>query len=282
MKISIIIPTFNPDYEGFSRLLSQIKTQTIQYELIIIDSGSQGDIVSLSKQYADHFIQIEQSDFNHGHTRNLAVKYAKGDFLLFITQDIIPANNKLLENLLTSFSIDNKIAIAYARQLPKNDALPTEKFSRYFNYPKLSTLKSIKEIDVLGIKTFFTSNSCCMYRKDVFDELHGFASVNTSEDMEFAARALNDGYKIYYNAEALIVHSHQYSFVTLYKRYFNIGRFFKNHQWILKLAPTKNEGKKYLISITLYLIRHNNYSALFRSLIENLIKIIAYKHGEIF
>lgn len=81
--------------------------------------------------------------------------------------------------------------MAYARQLPKNDCHIVEQYTRQFNYPEQSRVNTKADIPTLGIKTFFCSDVCAAYRRDLFEELGGFESpVIFNEDMFFAANAM--------------------------------------------------------------------------------------------
>lgn len=74
--------------------------------------------------------------------------------------------------------------MAYARQLPKSDCHIVEQYTRQFNYPEQSCVKTKADIPTLGIKTFFCSDVCAAYRRDLFEELGGFESpVIFNEDM---------------------------------------------------------------------------------------------------
>ena len=78
------------------------------------------------------------------------------------------------------------VAVAYARQLPREDCGIIERYTRQFNYPDEGCVKSREDIPRLGIKTFFCSDVCAAYRRDLFEQLGGFESpVIFNEDMFF-------------------------------------------------------------------------------------------------
>lgn len=66
-----------------------------------------------------------------------------------MTQDALPANKEMLEALIKPLE-DEKIALVYARQMPRKDSRITEKFIRNFNYPPENKRKSIADRENLG------------------------------------------------------------------------------------------------------------------------------------
>ncbi len=68
---------------------------------------------------------------------------------------------------------------------------PVEAYTRIFNYPKESRIKSKEDLPKLGIKTFFCSNVCAAYRKSEYNALGGFPLHTIfNEDMIFASHLL--------------------------------------------------------------------------------------------
>ncbi|WP_060825360.1 glycosyltransferase family 2 protein [Sulfurospirillum cavolei] len=274
MKIVTLIPILNPQLSFVNKVLPSLEQQNISSEIILIDSGT----VDVCSEHP-HMMKIHQSEFNHANTRNLALHY-EADFYLFMTQDAMPCDGFLVENLLQAFE-DPDVVVAYARQIPYENADAIEVFARTTNYPPISRVKSQSDLPVLGIKTFFCSDSCAMYKAHYFKEVGGFTKdLCTNEDMEFAARAIMDGKKIAYVAEAQVYHSHVLTCKDIWRRYRTIGRFFKDNRWILdeaaKYGKIESSGIGQACNELRYLLK-NAPSALPRSILCSLIKFIAFK-----
>lgn len=237
---TVVIPIYNAG-QCFSVLLDSLQTQTLKpAQIIIIDSGSTDETREVAKRRNCKVITAKRSDFDHGTTRNLAMTEVSSEFAIFLTQDAIPADENMIAELIRPMQADSNIAICYGRQLPKPDARPLERFAREFNYPYESILKTKNDIERLGLKTFFCSNSCSAIRCSIFNKLGGFRNnVIVNEDMLFAAKAVFHDYSVYYSAAARVYHSHSYSLPQTFKRYFNIGRFFTDNREILKHAGLK-------------------------------------------
>ena len=282
-KVLCIIPTLNAEYEIEILINKLLLQKDVVLDILVIDSSSDDDTILILDRLDVNYIIIDKKDFNHANTRNIALDY-KSDFYMFMTQDAIPYDEYLVKNLLLSFQ--NDIVVSYARQIPKKDADLIESYARGKNYPKDSAIKSKKDLKTLGIKTFFSSDSCAMYESNYFKEVKGFTlNLNTNEDMEFAARAILNVKKIYYNADARVYHSHNFTFLDIWKRYKSLGIFFKNNKWVLdevnKNIKITNSGLSQAIDEIKYLYKIDK-RAILKSVAISFIKFFAFKIGNKF
>ena len=277
--VSIIIPTLNAS-KYLPDLLSRLNDQTVtEKEILIIDSSSTDNTVEIAEKFKASVTVIPRKEFNHGNTRNLGAMKAKGDILVYMTQDAMPANKYLLEKLISP--ITNKSASAsYCRQLPAEDATPPEKFARIFNYTDRPVIKSKKDIPALGIKTFFFTNVCSAINKNVFFEEGCFPeNVIMNEDIIFSAKLILNGQSIAYVPDAMVIHSHNYSLKDQFKRYFDIGIAFNRQRWFLELAPAEGEGLKYIKSLVRYLLDQNQILWIPYIFAESAAKYLGYRSG---
>lgn len=273
MKVQIIIPILNPEPSFFNDIILRLQSQTLRLDILIINSGS----AIAESEY--ELLNIEKKDFNHANTRNLAMNYP-ADFYLFMTQDAQPYDEILIEKLADMFA-DPDVVAAYARQIPYQDADAIEVFARTTNYPEYSMVKSKNDLATMGIKTFFSSDSCAMYRGEYFRSVGGFTpGLNTNEDMEFAARAIMDGKKVAYAHEAKVYHSHNFTLLQVWQRYRQIGKFFAENRWILdtvaQYSNAESTGIKQAINELKYLVYHAPVS-IPKSILFSLTKYIAFK-----
>lgn len=244
-KISIIIPTLNAEKE-LPDLLAALHNQKQPFdELIIVDSASTDNTVAICKQDESiQLIQIDRKEFDHGGTRDMTLRMSKGDIVVFMSQDAVPANGEFLGNLIAPLAED-KVAVSTGRQLPKKNASYMEQLVRTFNYPAESQIRSKEDIPQMGIKTFFCSNVCAAYNRQIYLELGGFEHpLKTNEDMFFAARAINAGYRIAYASDAFVYHSHNFTLKEQYKRNFIQGYEIERHKDMLSNVSQTSEGLK--------------------------------------
>ncbi|MFN3068175.1 glycosyltransferase family 2 protein [Serratia sp. J2] len=281
MKVAIIIPTRNGG-NLWSRTVSSISIQDgYNDNIIIIDSNSSDRTLKDANKVTGNIIRIHEHEFNHGGTRNLGCRNIdeNTDIVIFLTQDAVLASPYSLRNIVNCFQ-DTQIAAAFGRQLPHENASPIAKHARTFNYSDKSYVSSMASKDSMGIKTVFISNSFSAYRMSLFNELGGFPE-NTilCEDMYFAAKSILKGYKIAYVSDAEVYHSHNYSSLEEFRRYFDIGVFHRDEPWIKNaFGGASGEGSKYIISELNYLLKESP-SFIPIALANNFMKFLGYKLG---
>lgn len=221
-----------------------------------------------------------QEEFDHGATRNAGVSQSDAEIFVCMTQDALPADEFLLENLTKALMQCEDVAAAYARQLPEADCNVIERYTRQFNYPEQSCLKGSSDIPGLGIKTFFCSNVCAAYRKDIFDRLGGFVQHTIfNEDMIYAARAVKAGYRIAYAAEARVIHSHNYTARQQFCRNFDLGVSHAQYPEIFEDVPPEGEGMKLVKRTALHLLKHAPLSFP-KLIVQSAAKLAGYRLGK--
>ncbi|MGX8940669.1 glycosyltransferase family 2 protein [Symbiopectobacterium sp. Eva_TO] len=281
MKYLLVVPTYNGG-AIWGKCADKIKQYCDNNVSIhVIDSSSTDNTREIAKNNGFHVTMIDSKDFNHGGTRNIAVEnnYENFDIVIFLTQDAIPEAN-FVERIIEVFT-DDTVACAYGRQLPHLDAKAIAEHARYFNYSHEHHVYSIADVPQVGIKAVFLSNSFSAYRVSVFRALNFFpTNCILGEDMHFAARAVLAGYKIAYVADAQVRHSHNYSVIEEFKRYFDIGVFHADEPWIReKFGGAGGEGIKYIRSEFKYLLKKSPISIPI-ALLNNFMKLFGYKLGQ--
>ncbi len=279
--IDVVVLTYNAE-KYIIKLLEQIKGQTIPLNLIVIDSSSTDNTQEILRKELVPYIQISSDEFNHGGTRNKALEYSKNDFILYLTQDALPFQSDCFEKLVKCFNYDESIGLVYGRQLPYPNTSVFESFPRLFNYGEKSILKNKSDIPKLGLKTSFCSNSFAAYRKDHLLKMGGFpTNVIFGEDACVSSKMVLNNLSIYYCAEAQVYHSHKYSFIEEFRRYFDIGTFHTHQKWILDAftSPT-GEGFKYVKSEFIYLIEKKAFLLIPSFFLRNGIKFLGYQLGK--
>ena len=234
--VDVVIPSYKPDHK-FDRLMHMLQKQTYPIGTILIVNTEEKFFPEKGYETWQNvqIRHIETEDFDHGGTRDGAASLLDGDLILFMTQDAVPADVYLVEKLVSAFEKE-KVAAAYARQLPDKDCDIIERYTRSFNYPKESSVKTKADLDRLGIKTFFCSNVCAMYRRSIYEKLGGFVKHTIfNEDMIFAGKLIQEGYAIAYVAEARVVHSHNYTNRQQLHRNFDLAVSQADHPEILSL-----------------------------------------------
>lgn len=171
--------------------------------------------------------------------------------------------------------------MAYARQLPAGDCHYIEKYTRQFNYPQEGMIKTAADLPRLGIKTYFASNVCCAYRKDIFEKLEGFTgSTIFNEDMIYAAGAVKAGYAIAYAADAMVIHSHNLSPVQQFRRNFDMAVSQAEHPEVFAGIKAEGEGIRLVKQTAKYLIDSFHFWLIPSLIITSGCKYLGYRLGK--
>lgn len=284
-RISLVIPTLNAE-DCIEGLLLKLLSQTrVPDEILVVDSSSTDSTAEIVRRLLEanpciSLKVIERKNFDHGGTRDDAFrKWTTGDFVLFMTQDAVPADDEYIERLLKPFD-DPRIAVVSGRQLPKSDARPFERLVRQFNYPATSFTRGKKDIQTYGIKTFYTTDVCSAYRRTAFLECGGFPRpCNMSEDMYMAAKLVAAGYLVAYAADACVYHSHNLLPSQQYSRNYAIGAFLENNKEILMGASEVGEGAKLVKSVSAELVRTRRLGELFAFGLDCAARLLGNRAG---
>ncbi len=280
-EIDVIIPVYRPG-EELRRLLRRLTVQTIRPAHILLVNTQEELFDSECMDGIDgaQVIHITKQQFDHGGTRHMAAEKMTGEFILFMTQDAVPAHETMIEELYAPFS-DKKVCAAYARQLPRAECSIIEKYTRSFNYGPESRIKTQEDLAQLGIKTFFCSNVCAMYRRSAYEELGGFERRTIfNEDMIFAAKLIQSGKAVAYCAKARVIHSHNYSSREQFHRNFDLGVSQAEHPEIFDAVKSESEGIRMVKQTAAYLIKLKKPYLLPELCMQSAAKYAGYKLGK--
>ncbi len=274
LTVSIVIPVLNAaEHLTLLARLFQTQKPAPPLEVVLVDSGSTDDTVSLAKRLG--FLTTMISPFSHGGARNLGVQMARGDLVVFLTQDAEPANERWLCQLTAPFR-DPQVAGVYGRQLPRPDATPLECLFLAHRFPagEAQTRRYSAESPV-GYEEAFFSNVNAAVRRSVLLENPFDETLLMCEDQQFSRDALRLGYAVTYAPNAQVIHSHTYSMRRYFQRYFDsivalrqvFGRRFG-------LGTSSRLGRSYIAQEARTILR-DHPGFLFRYVAMTLVRIAA-------
>lgn len=223
VKISILILTKN-ESRNIERCLTAVYSQkhAEPFEVIIVDSGSTDNTLQLARRFKVRIEQIPAEAFHHARTRNFAASLAQGEILVFLVADAFPASDHWLTSLVSGF-LDPQVAAIYGRQLPqpgssmeRQDALDTV-------YGAQRLVKDPASHNGLGYRFYHFSDVNAAIRRSVWEVQKFPEDLKVFEDLGLAKRILDSGWRIIYEPEAAVFHSHRHTTIGLFKRYFDIG-----------------------------------------------------------
>ena len=281
MKISVIIPTLNAE-SWIPQQLDSLFSQSIDAEMIVVNSGSTAATWSLVRAHAGHvrLLEIPNEDFDHGGMRDYALRQSTGDIVCFLTQDALPTDGRCLEKLVAAFSAPD-IAAVFGRQIAYPDAPEHERLIRMFNYPDQPRVWREEDIPHLGVKAYFFSNVCSAYRREAYLAVGGFDTpIITNEDMMMAAKLLHAGYALAYTPEATVYHSHHYTLREEYWRNVQIGKVMEQYRDRLSGAQADAEGWRMLRFVCGGLTREGRIGELLGFLVRVCVRFAGNRVGK--
>lgn len=280
-KIDVIITVYKPD-EKLQRLLQGIRQQTLQPQRLILMNTEerywrQEWIADIPQAEVHH---IKASEYDHGGTRHLASELSDAEYMVYMTQDAVPADERLLEKLCQAMQ-DDEVAVAYARQLANADCNPIDAYTRSFNYPPESRKKTKADMETMGIKAFFCSDVCAIYRKSDYLALGGFPGKTIfNEDAIFARKVLEAGKSVYYAAEAQVYHSHNYTNMQQFHRNFDLAVSQAQNPQTFAGIRSESEGIRMVKSAGKHLLQLGKWYLLPKLVMNSAAKYIGYLLGK--
>ena len=249
MSVDIICPLYNAEkyIKKLDESLNKQKEVRID-KIIYILTESQDTTEEILKKNKITYKKIKKEEFSHSLVRETAAMNSKADIVCFITQDIVIEDELWLSKLIKNIE-SGKSAAAFSRQISKYNNI--EKYTREKNYPKESRIVSKKDIESMGLRTFFFSDASSAIKTDVFKALNGYdhKKLPINEDMYIAYKLITNGYKISYEADSVVYHSHHFTLKELYNRYKLTGQFMKENSYLDQYGTTKTGGglAKYIL-----------------------------------
>lgn len=244
MDVSIIIPTKNAGnlIEDVLVAIEQQKTK-FEYEIICVDSGSKDNTISIIKKHSNvRLFEILPNEFGHGKTRNYGAAQGTGEFIVFITQDALPASDEWLENLVSVVEKDELCVGAFGIHYPYEDCNIFDKrdlkahfagFGENDTYYWITDCKRYREDEgYRHLLCFYSDNNSCM-RRSIWEK-YPYDDVDFAEDQFWARKMIELGYHKAYAAHAPVYHSHNYKVNTYFGRYYDEYKgLYRLHQYCM-------------------------------------------------
>lgn len=222
IKATVFIPTYNGEkYLGeVLGMLFRQKT-SFAYEVLIIDSGSTDKTLQIIRRHQKkhknlRLKEIPNSEFGHGRTRNLGAQLAKGEFVVFLTQDATPAHKEWLSEMLAPFALNERVVSVFGKQDPRRSCFPLMKYDIQQVFSQVGPAHvgialcqhdpSIKDQALRDLITFYSDvNSAA--KRDFLLHTVPYRDVPYAEDQLFGQDVIRAGYMKAYTPRGNVIHS---------------------------------------------------------------------------
>lgn len=227
IKVAIVIPTLN-NAETLERCLDSVKKNDTKhkYEVIVVDAGSSDGTIEIARKYADKVVNGVPSRIN----RNKGIENAEGDIICFTDSDcVVPEDwiDKLVEGLLRLNEKDSRIIGVGGSNVPllENLSLTELAIAKVIVSPLVAFKAWSAAIYREEREVNHNSMMNSAYFKRVIEEVGGFREEpGYPEDVDFIAKIIGKGYKLYYLPEPLVYHKHKSSFGGFASQMRDFGR----------------------------------------------------------
>lgn len=273
IRATVFIPTYNGE-DHLEDLLHMVFSQKLNdpFEVFIIDSGSTDNTLKIIEKFPSVMLhQIPNSEFGHGKTRNLAAHMSNGEFMVYLSQDAVPAHDRWLEFMLEPFSVHKDVFCVFGKQSPRptTDAPTKRMVKNVFTSlgPDHSIMINRKNSLITGESignhlTFLSDVNSAVRRAYLLEKIH-YRDVPYAEDQLLGKDALDNNYLKAYAPLGNVVHSNDYGV----KEY-----FYRQHDEAMALFETLGtlpSGSPFLhlkytlvdsIRDFIFILRDNDYS----------------------
>ncbi len=218
MNCSIVIRAFN-EGKHLPRLLEGLRQQTLKdVEIILVDSGSTDETVSIAESYGARIVHIPPQEFTFGRSLNLGIQAATRELVVIASAHIYPVYPDWLERLLEPF-IDARVALSYGKQRGTDTTKFSEQQILAQWFPEQSQPRQEHP---------FCNNANACIRRSLWQK-HAYDETLTGlEDLEWAKWAIDQGHILVYVAEAEIIHVHDERPRGVFRRYEREAMAFKH------------------------------------------------------
>jgi glycosyltransferase involved in cell wall biosynthesis len=209
VTVSLVVRALN-EAEHLPALFTGLLRQSLQpHEVIVVDSGSTDDTVPISRAHGARVVHIAPADFSFGRSLNLGCSAATGDVLVFASAHVYPLDEKWLERLVAPFERPD-VGLVYGRQTGDHRSRfsELEVFRRWF--PLVPDDDQSEP---------FCNNANCAVRATAWHDLPYDETLTGLEDLDWAKRAMERGWRIVYEPSAAIAHIHEENYGQVRNRY---------------------------------------------------------------
>lgn len=238
MKYSIIVPVFNRPDEVDELLESLVNQEEKDFEVIIVEDGSQIPCEDVCRKYADQLTlrYFMKPNSGPGQSRNYGAERAEGEYLLILDSDVVLPNGYLKA---VRDELDREPADAFGGPDRAHNSFTDTQKAISYSMTSFFTTGGIrggkKKLDKFYPRSFNMG-----IRRNVYMELGGFSKMRFGEDIDFSIRIFKAGKRCRLFPEAWVWHKRRTDFRKFWRQVYNSGiarvNLYKKYPESLKLV----------------------------------------------
>ena len=238
MKYSIIVPVFNRPDEVDELLESLVNQEEKDFEVVIVEDGSQIPCEDVCRKYADQLTlrYFMKPNSGPGQSRNYGAERAEGEYLLILDSDVVLPDGYLKA---VNDELDREPADAFGGPDRAHDSFTDTQKAISYSMTSFFTTGGIrggkKKLDKFYPRSFNMG-----IRRDVYMELGGFSKMRFGEDIDFSIRIFKAGKRCRLFPEAWVWHKRRTDFRKFWRQVYNSGiarvNLYKKYPESLKLV----------------------------------------------
>jgi GT2 family glycosyltransferase len=209
---SIIIPTWN-NWDFLHQCIQSIIKYTKNYELVIVDNGSEDETVKNLRSLDNLKGQLVINKENKGFAIacNQGARTAKGEILIFLNNDTIVTEN-WADNMYKCLQEEEKCGIVGAKLIhPVKGTIQHSGVERWYDGTPNHIYFGKDQNYWLANKRleyFAVTGACLMTPKEIFNKAKCFDEryLNGWEDVAYCNTVKKMGFKIFYEPTAKVYH----------------------------------------------------------------------------
>ena len=236
MKYSIIIPVYNRPDEVDELLGSLCEQKVKDFEVIVVEDGSQRDCKAVTEKYADRLDvkYFMKPNSGPGQSRNYGAERAQGDYLIILDSDVV-----LPPGYLEAVDNSHPVHAFGGPDAAHPSFTPVQKAISY-SMTSFFTTGGIRGSKKARLDKFYPRSFNMGIRRDVYLKLGGFSKMRFGEDIDFSYRIVEAGYNPQLLPEAWVWHKRRTDFRKFFRQVYNSGiariNLEKRHPGTLKLV----------------------------------------------
>jgi len=258
-KVSILIPAYNEEKSIISCLKAALKQTYDDFEVIVIDDGSDDSTFDLVKEFIegtdyDNIRLLTKENGGKFSALNMGVDEAKGDWFLAIDSDsfILPETietlvSKKKENvqaMTTSVGMINSCSVEDGeltkKVIPNNPLV----LSQMIEYLRTFTMLKMSMSDINGIGVI---SGCCGFFDKQFIKDIGYYREELTEDAEITLRIHENGGNVQFISDMLSYTEAPSNLSVLHRQRMRWIRGLLRNMRDYRTKITKGSVKKFLI-----------------------------------